>query len=154
MRNFPPKVAFVLIFVCISIANFGQNGITQIANEQIGTLDCTYLKQVKNNAYSIQIVFKNLQYVYKQEADTILLNSMEKRNQFIADLKAAVLVLDNEEKSFQSTSDYYHISKDREAMNNKLLTFSSKDLTIKTTINKYFANQLIDWVSKITIGKE
>lgn len=154
MRNFPPKVAFVLIFVFISVANFGQSGTKQLANEQIGTLDCSYLKNSKDNSYFIQIVFKNLQYVYKQESDTILLHSGIQYNQFIADLKSGILSLESDDKSFKTSADNYLFFKDREGMNNKLLTFSSKDLTIKTTLNKYFANQLIDWVSKITIGKE
>ena len=103
-----------------------------ISTEDIGTLKCIYVKNVagqKASEYGIMVVYKNQQFVYKQEQDTIHL------------------------KEFNIANSNYALYKNKGYSDNNFIVIANKDLTIKTPINKFFANQLIIWLNSIDFGK-
>ena len=155
MRKLLPLVILLLCFFCINITN-AQSNKSIITTEDVGPLKCFYLKQETANQiseYHIQVVYKNQQFVYKQEQDTIHLKSKEQIAQFVADVKAGLLVINDEEKGFNITNRNYTLFKNKGYSDNNFIVIANKDLTIKTPINKFFANQLISWLNTIDFGK-
>ena len=127
-----------------------------ISTEDIGTLKCIYVKNVagqKASEYGIMVVYKNQQFVYKQEQDTIHLKAKEQIAQFVTDIKAGLLVIGDEEKEFNIANSDYTLYKNKGYSDNNFIVIANKDLTIKTPINKFFANQLITWLNSIDFGK-
>ena len=155
MRKLLPLAILLLSFFCINNTNAQFKSIV-ILTEDIGTLKGVYLKNESANQiseYHIQVVYKNQQFVYKQEQDTIHLKSKELIAQFITDLKTGLLVIGDEEKGFSITNPNYTIFKNKGYSDNNFIVIANKDLTIKTPINKFFANQLITWLNSIDFGK-
>ena len=127
-----------------------------ISTEDIGTLKCIYVKNVasdQGSEYGIMVVYKNQQFVYKQEQDTIHLNSKEQIAQFVTDIKAGLLVVGDEEKEFNISNSNYTLYKNKGYSDNNFIVIANKGLSIKTPINKFFANQLIIWLNAIDFGK-
>ena len=127
-----------------------------ISTEDIGTLKCIYVKNVAGHQaseYGIMVVYKNQQFVYKQEQDTIHLKAKEQIAQFVTDIKAGLLVIGDEEKEFNIANSNYALYKNKGYSDNNFIVIANKDLTIKTPINKFFANQLITWLNSIDFGK-
>jgi hypothetical protein len=155
MRKLLPLAILLLSFFCINNTNAQFKSIV-ILTEDIGTLKGIYLKNESANQiseYHIQVVYKNQQFVYKQEQDTIHLKSKEQIAQFVADVKAGLLVIGDEEKGFSITNPNYTIFKNKGYSDNNFIVIANKDLTIKAPINKFFANQLISWLISIDFGK-
>jgi hypothetical protein len=98
-------------------------------------------------------VYKNQQFVYKQEQDTIHLKSKEQIAQFVTDIKAGLLVIGDEEKEFNITNPNYTLFKNKGYSDNNFIVIANKVLTIKAPINKFFVNQLITWLNSIDFGK-
>jgi hypothetical protein len=155
MRKLLPLAILLVSFFCINNIS-AQFKLSVIATEEIGTLKCSYLKNETTNqisAYGIQVVYKNQQFVYKQEQDTIHLKSKELIAQFITDLKTGLVIIGDEEKGFSITNPNYTIFKNKGYSDNNFIVIANKDLTIKAPINKFFANQLISWLNSIDFGK-
>jgi len=155
MRKLLPLAILLLSFFCINYTH-AQFKSSVISTEDIGTLKCIYVKNVAGNQaseYHIQVVYKNQQFVYKQEQDTIHLKSKEQIAQFVADVKAGLLVIGDEEKGFNITNPNYTLFKNKGYSDNNFIVIANKVLTIKAPINKFFANQLITWLNSIDFGK-
>ena len=155
MRKLLPLAILLLSFFCINNTNAQFKSIV-ILTEDIGTLKGVYLKNESANQiseYHIQVVYKNQQFVYKQEQDTIHLKSKEQIAQFVADVKAGLLVIGDEEKGFNITNPNYTLFKNKGYSDNNFIVIANKVLTIKAPINKFFANQLITWLNSIDFGK-
>ena len=155
MRKRLPLAILLLSFFCINNTNAQFKSIV-ILTEDIGTLKGVYLKNESANQiseYHIQVVYKNQQFVYRQEQDTIHLKSKEQIAQFVTDIKAGLLVIGDEEKGFSITNPNYTIFKNKGYSDNNFIVIANKDLTIKTPINKFFANQLISWLNSVDFGK-
>ncbi|MEY4058465.1 MAG: hypothetical protein RLZ50_1677 [Bacteroidota bacterium] len=155
MRKLLPLAILLLSFFCVNNTSAQFKSIV-ISTEDIGTLKGVYLKNESANQiseYHIQVVYKNQQFVYKQEQDTIHLKSKEQIAQFVADVKAGLLVINDEEKGFNITNRNYTLFKNKGYSDNNFIVIANKDLTIKTPINKFFANQLISWLNSIDFGK-
>ena len=155
MRKLLPLAILLLSFFCVNNTSAQFKSIV-ISTEDIGTLKGIYLKNESANQiseYHIQVVYKNQQFVYKQEQDTIHLKSKEQIAQFVADVKAGLLVIGDEEKGLNITNPIYTLFKNIGYSDNNFIVIANKDLTIKTPINKFFANQLISWLNSIDFGK-
>jgi hypothetical protein len=155
MRKLLPLAILLLSFFCINHTHAQFKSIV-ILTEDIGTLKGIYLKNESANQiseYHIQVVYKNQQFVYKQEQDTIHLKSKEQIAQFVADVKAGLLVIGDEEKGLNITNPIYTLFKNIGYSDNNFIVIANKDLTIKAPINKFFANQLITWLNSIDFGK-
>jgi len=147
-----------ILFISFFYINIAQAQLKKsiLTTEDIGTLKCTYLKNETANKVSefgIQVVFKNQQFVYKQEQDTIHLNTKEQVAQFIGDLKTGLLVISDEEKEFNISNSNYCLFKNKGFSDNNFIVIANKGMTIKTPINKFFTNQLITWLNSIDFGK-
>jgi hypothetical protein len=155
MRKLLPIAILLLSNFCINNTSAQFKSIV-ISTEDIGTLKGIYLKNESANQiseYHIQVVYKNQQFVYRQEQDTIHLKSKEQIAQFVADVKAGILVINDEEKAFNITNPNYTLFKNKGYSDNNFIVIANKDLTIKTPINKFFANQIISWLNSIDFGK-
>ncbi len=155
MRKLLPLAILLLSFFCVNSISAQFKSIF-ISTEEIGTLKCIYLKNVNANnvsEYGVDVIYKNQQFVYKQEQDTIHLKSKELIAQFITDLKTGLLVIGDEEKGFSITNPNYTIFKNKRYSDNNFIVIANKDPTIKAPINKFFANQLISWLNSIDFGK-
>jgi hypothetical protein len=155
MRKLLPIAILLLSFFCVNSIS-AQFKSSVISKEEIGTLKGIYLKnEIANqiSEYHIQVVYKNQQFVYRQEQDTIHLKSKEQIAQFVTDIKAGLLVINDEEKGFNITNRNYTLFKNKGYSDNNFIVIANKDLTIKTPINKFFANQLISWLNSIDFGK-
>jgi hypothetical protein len=153
-KLFPLAILFLSLF-CINSTS-AQFKSSVIVTEDIGTLKGIYLKNEtsnQNTEYGIQVIYKNQQFVYKQEQDTIYLKSKVQINQFVANIKSGLLVIGDEEKEFNFTNNNYTLFKNKGYSDNNFIVIANKDLTIKTPINKFFANQLISWLNSIDFGK-
>jgi lipopolysaccharide export LptBFGC system permease protein LptF len=127
-----------------------------ISTEDIGTLKGIYFINVNAHnvsEYGVDVIYKNQQFVYKQEQDTIHLKSKEQIAQFLTDIKAGLLVIGDEEKEFNITNSNYTLFKNKGYSENNFIVIANKDQTIKTPINKFFANQLFSWLNSIDFGK-
>ena len=155
MRKLYPLAILFISFFYINIAH-SQLKKSILTTEDIGTLKCTYLKNETANKVSeffVQVIFKNQQFVYKQEQDTIHLNTKEQIAQFIGDLKTGLLFISDEEKEFNISNSNYSLFKNKGFSDNNFIVIANKGLTIKTPINKFFTNQLITWLNSIDFGK-
>jgi hypothetical protein len=155
MRKLLPLAILLLSFFCVNSIS-AQFKSSVISTEEIGTLKGIYLKnEIANqiSEYHIQVVYKNQQFVYRQEQDTIHLKSKEQIAQFVTDIKAGLLVIGDEEKGFNITNPNYTLFKNKGYSDNNFIVIANKDLTIKTPINKFFANQLISWLNSVDFGK-
>jgi len=155
MRKLLPLAILLLSFFCVNNTSAQFKSIV-ISTEEIGTLKGIYFKNVNANnvsEYGVDVIYKNQQFVYRQEQDTIHLKSKELIAQFITDLKTGLLVIGDEEKGFSITNSNYTIFKNKGYSDNNFIVIANKDLTIKAPINKFFANQLITWLNSIDFGK-
>jgi Ca2+-dependent lipid-binding protein len=156
MRNLTPQ-GLLLLFLLSSTTVFAQSKITTINSEEIGTLNVSYLKleheASQKTDYAVYVIYKNQNYIYKQESDTIRLKSQQQLNQLISDFKAGLLLIDDETKGNSFTGHGYTLEKNIGYSENKFLAFLNKEKAIKTTLNKYFVNQLIDWLTAVPFGK-
>jgi len=155
MKKLLPLAILLLCFFCINITN-AQSNKSIITTEDVGPLKCFYLKQETANQiseYHIQVVYKNQQFVYKQEEDTIHLKSKEQIAILIGDLKSGLLVINDEDKELNMSNNNYTIFKNKGYSDNNFIVIANKNLSIKSPINKFFANQLITWLNSIDFGK-
>jgi len=155
MRKLLPLAILFICFFCVNPIN-AQFKSSIIATEEIGTLKGIYFKNVNSNKVSefgVQVIYKNQQFVYKQEEDTIHLKSKEQIAQFVTDIKAGLLVISDEEKKFNIANSNYTLFKNKGYSDNNFIVIANKVLTIKAPINKFFANQLITWLNSIDFGK-
>ena len=79
MRKLLPLAILLLSFFCVNSIS-AQFKSSVISTEEIGTLKGIYLKnEIANqiSEYHIQVVYKNQQFVYRQEQDAIHLKSKE-----------------------------------------------------------------------------
>jgi hypothetical protein len=155
MRKLLPLAILLLSNFCINNTSAQFKSIV-ISTEDIGTLKGIYLKNESANQiseYHIQVVYKNQQFVYRQEQDTIHIKSKEQIAQFVTDIKSGLLVINDEEKGFNITNRNYTLFKNKGYSDNNFIVIANKVLTIKSPINKFFANQLITWLNSIDFGK-
>jgi lipopolysaccharide export LptBFGC system permease protein LptF len=155
MRKLLPLAILFICFFCVNHIS-AQSKSSVISTQDIGTLKGIYLKNLSSNKvseYGVHVIYKNQQFVYKQEQDTIHLKSKEQIAQFVTDIKAGLLVINDEEKEFNIANSNYILFKNKGYSDNNFIVIANKDQTIKTPINKFFANQLISWLNSIDFGK-
>jgi len=154
MLKLIPLAVLTLLFISPSIN--AQSNSKIISSDEMGQLQFKYFKIETANStinYNIHIIFKSQKYIYKPEQDTIKLNSNEQIVKFINDLKAGILVIDDEDKEIHIQNDTYSIYKNKGYTENKYLVIVNKDKNVISPVNKYFIQQLIDWLKAIEFGK-
>ena len=150
--NFPPKNLFLCYCLLSSFIGFSQESKHVVSNEIIGDINCSYLKSEYGHGNYVQLLIKNQQFLYKLEQDTIFILNTTDQKRLIADLKEAIVSIDNEKDSFKVIRTAYIISKENRPMNSKVITIYNKGMSISTNLSKYFSNQLVEWLTPLVLS--
>ena len=156
MRNLTPKAVSIVLVLLFIVKIGNSQTINSVKSTLIGTLQCDYQKINNDNGevkYLVQLIFKNQQYIYKQESDTLVFTTTSSFQQFIKDVKEGLSIIDQEDKSISIERPNYILSKDNIYMDHKLLSLSNPQLTITTSFNAYIGKELLTWLSSVDFGK-
>jgi len=154
MLKLSPLAVFILFFISPSL--IAQSNSKVILSDEIGSLQCKYIKLESTHSlsnYTIQIIFQSQKYIYKPEQDTIQLKTNDQVSNLINELKAGILVIDDEDKEIHIENETYLIYKNKGYTDNKFLIIANKHKKVITPVNKYFIQHLIDWLKAIDFGK-
>ncbi len=160
MRNLP-LAAFVLLLSFCSNTLFAQNTInTTESNSPIsiikfsnnGKLNYSYRK-LANNHFSVEVIFKNDQFIYKQEIDTLQIQTAEAFTLFKQDLQNALTALQNANSNFKIERSNYTLSSNDTGVSGFFIVLSNKAGNINTANNKFQIKVLLEWLNTIEFGK-
>ena len=160
MRNLP-LAAFVLLLSFCSNTLFAQNSSNTIeSNSTIsiikfsnnGKLNYSYRK-LANNHFSIEVIFKNDQFIYKQEIDTLQIQTAEAFTLFKQDLQNALTALQNVNSNFKIERSNYTLSSNDTGVSGFFIVLSNKAGNINTANNKFQIKVLLEWLNTIEFGK-
>jgi hypothetical protein len=160
MRNLP-LAAFVLLFAFCSNNLFAQtlsnstevNSISRIIkSSNNGKLNYSY-SATNNNQYSVEIVIKNDQFIYKQEIDTLQIQSAEAFTLLKQDLQNALTALQNANTNFKIQRPNYLLFAEDKGMTGLFILLSNPTGTINTANTKFQIRVLLEWLNTIEFGK-
>jgi hypothetical protein len=160
MRNLP-LAAFVLLLSLCSNNLFAQsssnstevNSISRIIkSSNNGKLDYSY-SATNNNQYSVEIVIKNDQFIYKQEIDTLQIQSQEAFTFLKQDLQNALTALQNANTNFKIQRPNYLLIAEDKGMTGLFMVLSNPTGTINTANTKFQIRVLLEWLNTIEFGK-
>jgi len=160
MRNFP-LAAFVLLLSLCSNNLFAQsssnstesnsvNSIIKYSNN--GKLNYSYRKLANNN-FSVEVIFKNDQFIYKQEIDTLQIQSAEAFTLLKQDLQNALTALQNANTNFKIQRPNYLLVAEDKGMTGFFMVFSNFTGAINTANTKFQIRVLLEWLNTIEFGK-
>jgi hypothetical protein len=160
MRNLP-LAAFVLLFAFCSNNLFAQtlsnstevNSISRIIkSSNNGKLNYSYTLS-NNNQYSVEIVIKNDQFIYKQEIDTLQIQSQEAFTFLKQDLQNALTALQNANTNFKIQRPNYLLFAEDKGVTGLFMVLSNSTGTINTANTKFQIRVLLEWLNTIEFGK-
>ena len=160
MRNFP-LAAFVLLFIFCSNNLFAQTSSNSIrtnsSNSMIkssnnGKLNYSY-SVTNNNQYSVEIVIKNDQFIYKQEIDTFKIQSLEAFTILKQDLQNVLAALQNTNSSFKIERSNYLVTIEDKGVAGFFIVLSNPKSAISTANTKFQIKVLLEWLNTIEFGK-
>jgi hypothetical protein len=160
MRNLP-LAAFVLLFAFCSNNLFAQtlsnstevNSISRIIkSSNNGKLNYSY-SATNNNQYSVEIVIKNDQFIYKQEIDTLQIQSQEAFTFLKQDLQNALTALQNTNTNFKIQRPNYLLFAEDKGVTGLFMVLSNSTGTINTANTKFQIRVLLEWLNTIEFGK-
>ena len=160
MRNLP-LAAFVLLFAFCSNNLFAQtlsnstevNSISRIIkSSNNGKLNYSY-SAINNNQYSVEIVIKNDQFIYKQEIDTLQIQSAEAFTLLKQDLQNALTALQNTNTNFKIQRPNYLLIAEDKGVTGLFILLSNPTGTINTANTKFQVRVLLEWLNTIEFGK-
>jgi hypothetical protein len=160
MRNLP-LAAFVLLFAFCSNNLFAQtlsnstevNSISRIIkSSNNGKLNYSYTLS-NNNQYSVEIVIKNDQFIYKQEIDTLQIQSQEAFTFLKQDLQNALTALQNANTNFKIQRPNYLFFAEDKGVTGLFMVLSNSTGTINTANTKFQIRVLLEWLNTIEFGK-
>lgn len=150
MRNIP-LAALLSLFVLTGSSLFAQTG-TVIKSSNNGKLNYSY-SAIANNHYTVNVVFKNDQFIYKQEIDTLQIHSAEAFLVLKQDLQNALSALQNANSSFKIERANYTLTINDTGVAGFYIVLSNKAGTINTANNKFQIKVLLEWLNSIDFGK-
>ena len=150
MRNIP-LAALLSLFVFAGTSLFAQTGTVLKASNN-GKLNYTY-NAIATDQYSVEIVFKNDQFIYKQEVDTLKLHSAASCLLFKEDLQNALSALQNKNSSFKIERANYTLAFNDAGVTGFYIVLSNKAGTISTANNKFQIKVLLEWLNSFEFGK-
>jgi NADH/NAD ratio-sensing transcriptional regulator Rex len=106
MKTLTPKVKF--IFIALLVLLFGITNLSAqsfISKSDNGKVICEYKKK-DQNAYQVVLVYKNDQYIYTPEIDSVVLQSNESLQGFIKDFRNGIASLDQNKWEAQQLLDW------------------------------------------------
>jgi len=160
MRNLP-LAAFVFLFAFCSNNLFAQtisnsievNSISRIIkSSNNGKLNYSYSVS-NNNQYNMEVIIKNDQFIYKQEIDTLKIQSPEAFILLKQDLQNALTALQNANSSFKIQRPNYLLVAEDKGMTGFFMVFSNPTGTISTANTKFQIKVLLEWLNTIEFGK-
>ena len=160
MRNLP-LAAFVLLLSFCSNSLIAQNtsnssesnstnSIIKYSNN--GKLNYSYRKLANNN-YCVDVIFKNDQSIYKQEADTLQIQSAEAFTLLKQDLQNALTALQNANSSFKIQRSNYILATEDKGTTGFFMVLSNPTGAINTANTKFQIKVLLEWLNTIEFGK-
>jgi hypothetical protein len=160
MRNLP-LAAFVLLIACStntlsaqatsnSTGTHSVNNIIKSSNN--GKLNYSY-NASNNNHYSLEVIIKNDQFIYKQEIDTLKIQSPEAFVLLKQDLQNALTALQNANSNFKiERPDYLLVAEDK-GVTGFFMVLSNPNGAINTANTKFQIKVLLEWLNTIEFGK-
>jgi hypothetical protein len=160
MRNLP-LAAFVLLLSLCSNNLFAQsssnstesnsvNSIIKYSNN--GKLNYSYTLS-NNNQYSVDVIIKNDQFIYKQEIDTLKIQSAEAFEVLKQDLQNALIALQNTNPNFKIQRPNYLLIAEDKGMTGFFMVLSNATGAINTANTKFQIKVLLEWMNTIEFGK-
>ena len=160
MRNVP-LAAFALLLSFCSNTLFAQttsnstesnsvNSVIKYSNN--GKLNYSYRKLANNN-FSVEVIFKNDQYIYKQEIDTLQIQSAEAFTLLKQDLQNALTALQNANSNFKIERSNYSLSCNDTGVSGLFVVLTNKAGNINTANTKFQIKVLLEWLNTIEFGK-
>ena len=160
MRNLPLAVFFLLLSLCSnnlfaqsssnSTESNSVNSIIKYSNN--GKLNYSYRKLANNN-FSVEVIFKNDQSIYKQEIDTLKIQSSEAFNVLKQDLQNALTVLQNANPNFKIQRPNYLLVEEDKGVAGLFMVLSNPTGTINTANTKFQIRVLLEWLNSIEFWK-
>ena len=160
MRNLPLAVFFLLLSLCSnnlfaqsssnSTKSNSVNSIIKYSNN--GKLNYSYRKLANNN-FSVEVIFKNDQSIYKQEIDTLKIQSSEAFNELKQDLQNALTALQNANPNFKIQRPNYLLVAEDKGVAGLFMVLSNPTGTINTANTKFQIRVLLEWLNTIEFGK-
>jgi hypothetical protein len=160
MRNHP-LAAFALLLSFCSNTLFAQatsnstesnsvNSIIKYSNN--GKLNYSYTLS-NNNQYSVDVIIKNDQFIYKQEIDTLKIQSPEAFEVLKQDLQNALIALQNTNPNFKIQRPNYLLIAEDKGMTGFFMVLSNATGAVNTANTKFQIKVLLEWMNTIEFGK-
>jgi hypothetical protein len=160
MRNLP-LAAFVLLIACSTNSLSAQatsnsigthSGSNIIKSSNNGKLNYSYT--VSNyNHYSVEVIIKNDQFIYKQEIDTLKIQSPEAFTLLKQDLQNALTALQNANTNYKIERSNYFLSCNDTGVSGFFIVLTNKAGNINTANTKFQIKVLLEWLNTIEFGK-
>ena len=150
MRNIP-LAALLSLFVFTGSSLFAQTS-SVIKSSNNGKLTYTY-SSLDNSKFSVNVIFKNDQFIYKQEIDTLQIQSAEDFSLLKQDLQNAMSALQNANSNFKIVRSNYTLTSNDTGVSGFYIVLSNKAGTINTANNKFQIKVLLEWLNSIEFGK-
>ena len=160
MRNLPLAAFALLLSFCSntlfaqatsnSIETNSTNSILKYSNN--GKLNYSYRKLANNN-FSVEVIFKNDQFIYKQEIDTLQIQSEEAFRLLKQDLQNALTALQNANSNFKIERSNYMLSCNDTGVSGLFVVLSNNAGNINTANTKSQIKVLLEWLNTIEFGK-
>jgi hypothetical protein len=150
MRNIP-FAALLSLFIFSGSSLFAQTA-TVIKASNNGKLNYSY-SAIANNHFSVNVVFKNDQFIYKQEIDTLQIQSPEAFLLLKQDLQNAMSALQNANSNFKIERSNYILASNDTGVSGFYIVLSNKAGNINTANNKFQIKVLLEWLNSIEFGK-
>ena len=101
----------------------------------------------------MEVIIKNDQFIYKQEIDTLKIQSPEAFTLLKQDLQNALTALQNANSSFKiQRPDYLLVAEDK-GMTGFFMVLSNPTGAINTANTKFQIKVLLEWLDTIEFGK-
>jgi hypothetical protein len=151
MRNLP-LAAFVLLIAFSTNTLSAQTGTNIIKYSNNGKLNYSYTVS-NNNQYSLDVIIKNDQFIYKQEIDTLKIHSQEAFTLLKQDLQNALTALQNTNTNFKIERPNYLLVAEDKGMTGFFMVVSNPTGAINTANTKFQIKVLLEWLNTIEFGK-
>ena len=123
-----------------------------IKSSNNGKLNYSY-SVINKNQYSVEIVVKNDQFIYKQEIDTFKIQSLEAFTILKQDLQNALTALQNANSSFKIQRPNYLLIAEDKGVTGFFMVLSNPTGAINTANTKFQIKVLLEWLNTIEFGK-
>ena len=101
----------------------------------------------------MDVIIKNDQFIYKQEIDTLKIQSPEAFEVLKQDLQNALIALQNTNPNFKIQRPNYLLIAEDKGMTGFFMVLSNATGAINTANTKFQIKVLLEWMNTIEFGK-